>query len=243
MSESASNRGWGPGWPSSSAAAHIVQAKCGANGIVLPVRREIAALCDHLVRALEKSRGRPFVQYGCWGYSNRAIRGTSVSSNHAWGLAIDLDAPNNGQGNAGYGTMPRDAGAIAARFGFRWGGSTRVGGAYTGTPDPMHYEYMGTPAQAAALTARLGQTGVDDMAALDEPMGIGRYAKNTPKQLLDAIMTTTQTIPTLTAKVAALEAAVDADPNNPVTQSQLDEAVAKGLAGANITIEGAGVAS
>lgn len=40
----------------------------------------------------------------------------------------------------------------------------------------------------------------------------------------------------LTARLAALEAAVTASPDTPVSQAQLDEAVAKGLAAAHITI-------
>lgn len=156
---SAQSRGWGPGWPFTASATHIVRAKAGRNSITLPVRREIAVLVDHLVRHLENARGRPFVQYGCWGYANRAIKGTSIPSNHSWGLAVDLDAPNNGQGLYNHGTMPANAGEIAKLYGFQWGGSTRVGGAYVGMPDPMHFEYMGTPQQAATLTARLTAQG------------------------------------------------------------------------------------
>jgi len=223
----ARDRGWGLGWPSTNSASHIVRAKCGKNGVILPVRIEIAILCDRLVRALEASRGRPFVQYGCWGYSNRAIRGTNTASNHSWGLAIDLDAPNNGQGNAGYGTMPHDAGKIAARFGFRWGGSTRVGGAYSGTPDPMHFEFMGTPAQAAVLTSKISINQQEDVMTeaqqKDLQTRIGVVDANNSKRtatLLEAMLKQG-------AELAALRTAVVNDPSNPITDEQLDRAVAK----------------
>jgi hypothetical protein len=39
---------------------------------------------------------------------------------------------------------------LMTRYGLRWGGE------YTGTPDPMHFEFMLTPADADSITASLG---------------------------------------------------------------------------------------
>jgi hypothetical protein len=66
---------------------------------------------------------------GC--YYPRFIAGTSSLSNHAFGLAIDINAPENGRGTAG--AMNRQVVAIFERWGFTWGGVWH----YT---DPMHFE-------------------------------------------------------------------------------------------------------
>lgn len=146
MGESASTRGWGPGWPNADT-SRVVVAVCGANGIRVPVRREIAVLIQRLVADLERRHG-PFHTGQCWGFANRAIRGTRVPSNHSWGLAIDLDAPSNPMTTdprAAH-TIGSYASGIAAGYGFRWGGD------YVSRKDYMHFEFMGTPAAAAGLT-------------------------------------------------------------------------------------------
>ena len=139
MAEQASQRGWGPGWPNPRT-DHVVTAVCGANRIALPVRVEIAPLVQRLVADLEHQHG-PFHSGQCWGFANRAIRGTHTPSNHSWGLAIDLDAPDPRARH----TIGSYASGLAARYGFRWGGD------YVGRKDYMHFEFMGTPASAAAL--------------------------------------------------------------------------------------------
>jgi hypothetical protein len=146
------DRSWGSGWPNCQRSA-VVTVVCGRNGLRLPVRREIAALVAALVRDLENARGSGFRPDWSWGFACRAIRGTTRPSNHSWGLAIDLDAPTNpmqsGVRPPGRNTMPANAAAIAARYGFRWGGT------YTSRPDPMHFEFVGTLADAKARAAKL----------------------------------------------------------------------------------------
>ncbi|MGN6781822.1 MAG: M15 family metallopeptidase, partial [Marmoricola sp.] len=66
---------------------------------------------------------------GC--YYPRFIAGSSSLSNHAFGLAIDINAPENARGTAGQ--MNRQVVAIFQRWGFTWGGVWH----YT---DPMHFE-------------------------------------------------------------------------------------------------------
>jgi hypothetical protein len=150
MAERASERGWGPGWPNPRT-DHLVTAVCGANRIKLPVRSEIAPLVQRLVADLERQHG-PFHPGQCWGFANRAIRGSSTPSNHSWGLAIDLDAPSNPMTTnpSAPHTIGSYASGMAARYGFRWGGD------YVGRKDYMHFEFMGTPASAAALVRRVG---------------------------------------------------------------------------------------
>jgi hypothetical protein len=150
MAESAAARGWGSGWPRPDT-SRIVTAVCGANQIKLPVRREIAVLVQRLVVDLEREHGR-FHPGQCWGFANRPIRGTNIPSNHSWGLAVDLDAPSNPMTTNPQAThtIGSYATGIAARYGFRWGGN------YVNRKDYMHFEFMGTPASAAALTGRGG---------------------------------------------------------------------------------------
>jgi hypothetical protein len=66
---------------------------------------------------------------GC--YYPRFIAGTSSLSNHAFGLAIDINAPENARGTVGQ--MNRSVVQIFQKWGFTWGGTWH----YT---DPMHFE-------------------------------------------------------------------------------------------------------
>ena len=66
---------------------------------------------------------------GC--YYPRFIAGTTTLSNHAFGLALDLNVPGNQRGTVG--EMDRRVVAVFERWGFTWGGHWR----YT---DPMHFE-------------------------------------------------------------------------------------------------------
>lgn len=85
-----------------------------------------------------------------WGYANRCVRGTGpgtgrpcVKSEHAWGTAIDVNATSNPMTSDRrvHTSLPPAVSQLAGRWGLRWGGD------YTGArKDPMHFEFMGTPA-------------------------------------------------------------------------------------------------
>ena len=66
---------------------------------------------------------------GC--YYPRFIAGSTKLSNHAFGLALDLNVPGNQRGSVGQ--MDRDVVAIFKSWGFTWGGDW-------GYTDPMHFE-------------------------------------------------------------------------------------------------------
>jgi len=85
-----------------------------------------AALAEVVARGLA---GTIHSTAGC--YYPRFIAGTSSLSNHAFGLAIDINAPENGRGTAGQ--MDRSVVQIFEKWGFTWGGVWH----YT---DPMHFE-------------------------------------------------------------------------------------------------------
>lgn len=158
---------WGPGWPTNNS-SKMVTAVTGGAGVRLPVRKELAPLIAALVRDLEQARGKPFRPEWCWGYANRAISGTNTPSNHSWGLAVDLDAPENPYlsaathraahplrktypgGRVLRSTMPNNVEAIATRWGFGWGGR------YVTKPDPMHFEFLGSVQDANRLAGESG---------------------------------------------------------------------------------------
>ncbi len=66
---------------------------------------------------------------GC--YYPRFIAGSTTLSNHAFGLALDLNVPGNQRGSVGQ--MDRGVVAIFKSWGFTWGGDW-------GYTDPMHFE-------------------------------------------------------------------------------------------------------
>jgi hypothetical protein len=68
---------------------------------------------------------------GC--FNARFIAGTHSLSNHAFGMAIDFDAPQNARGTAGQ--IPPAVVQVFKDWGFAWGGDWH----YT---DPMHFELV-----------------------------------------------------------------------------------------------------
>ena len=87
-----------------------------------------AALADIVAQGLGKTLVKG--QYGgC--YYPRFIAGTHSLSNHAFGLALDLNVPGNLRGTVG--EMDRSVVAVFKRWGFSWGGDWSF-------TDPMHFE-------------------------------------------------------------------------------------------------------
>lgn len=123
------------------------------------VHEKVAPIVAALVTDLEAETGEAPVEGHCWGFAPRKIRGSATRwSNHAWGLAIDYNAPAHPLGSRGTWQHPDAVRRVAARYGFRWGGD------YSGRADEMHFEYMGTPTQAERLVRRLDNIEEDDMA-------------------------------------------------------------------------------
>lgn len=84
---------------------------------------------------------------GDWGYEDRAIRGGTSKSFHAFALALDINAPWNplGVGNpdASIYRVPAAADGIALRHGLLWGGNVR----FQNRPDRMHVECHLSPTE------------------------------------------------------------------------------------------------
>ena len=145
---SAQDRGWGgPGLTRSQTV------KIPVPGIQLNVRREVEALFIELVRWLTLERQRTGVPAlsSVGGYIKRVISGTSTWSNHSWGLAADFNAATNPYARNGGTDMPPGTSEKAKSLGMRWGGD------YAGKRDAMHFEFIGTPADATRLVAELAR--------------------------------------------------------------------------------------
>lgn len=164
----AQDRGWGPPCQSDK-----IRTLVRSDGLRLPVRTETLEMTRVLCDRTEQL-GYDLKPGWCWGYACRKVSGSGNWSNHAWGLAVDLNAPvnpyasadwhrRNARGTFPFGLrlvcdMPESMISMWEDAGYRWGGR------YKNKPDPMHFEYMGTPAQAAKMTAAL-TGGDDDMSA------------------------------------------------------------------------------
>lgn len=160
MTSRADRRGWGPGWPTNNA-AKCTTITAARSGVSLMVRREIAPLVKFCIDEVER-RGYlydfgPKDPTDDWSFNNRPIRGTSIPSNHSWGLAIDLDARKYPQGQR-KSRPPQWVDDIWFKYGFD-------NGAPWANPDPMHYEFNGTPADAAFLVASLAAHHVEQTPA------------------------------------------------------------------------------
>lgn len=96
------------------------------NKLMFPQLR--AALEEIVARGLADEIN-PGEYAGC--YNARFIAGSTTLSNHAFGLALDLNVPGNLRGTVG--EMDREVVRIFKSWGFAWGGDW----AWT---DPMHFE-------------------------------------------------------------------------------------------------------
>lgn len=149
MTNTPEARGWGPGYPTNRLADMAwATAPSGARWLV---HRDIAPLVGAAVAEIE-AKGFLFDQGPAdvdddWGYANRPIRGSSRPSNHSWGLAIDINAQDYPMGQSAH-RPPQWVVDVFYRYGFGWGGGWS-------RPDPMHFEFGGTPADAARLRAAI----------------------------------------------------------------------------------------
>lgn len=158
MTASADKRGWGwPGAPGSDADRRYRKNHCTTikvAGISLLVRKEVAPLFVGFIEELTAGGYRLNGSADDWGYANRDVRGRpGVKSNHAWGLAIDLNATTNPMTSDGrnHTDMPPGVSKLAAKYGLRWGGD------YSGRKDPMHFEFIGTPEDAQEYVRHLSK--------------------------------------------------------------------------------------
>lgn len=147
-------RGWGP--PGTGVRVAVPPPPgASVDWVPLNVRVELAPLFGALVNGLQEIRraaNRPPLQ-SAGGYNYRVIAGTNRLSNHAWATAGDFNPGANPYDYSGRTDFPEAATrALAHALGFRWGLDYK-----SGKRDAMHFEFMGTPADARELTERLGR--------------------------------------------------------------------------------------
>lgn len=139
-SRTAQQKGWGAPCSASRATVRLSQA-------AVTVDARVAELVGLIMRACE-ARGYIFRAADTGAYNCRYISGTTVWSNHAWGLAVDVNWQSNPYTTAWVTDIPDWMHNLWNRYGFAWGGD------YTGgRRDFMHFEFMGTPQQAYTALA------------------------------------------------------------------------------------------
>lgn len=145
---SAQDRGWGPPCPTDQIVRIQPTPSRSFN-----VHRRVAKIFDTFIRELE-ARGYD-IDAGTlddWSYNCRKISGSDSWSNHAWGLAVDINSLKNPMGSTLVTDMPawvRDAKYLLNKYGLKWGGTFQT------RPDAMHFEFILTPADADRLTKAL----------------------------------------------------------------------------------------
>jgi D-alanyl-D-alanine carboxypeptidase len=136
---------FGRGWPNcNSPIVTLVR----SDGLQLPVHGDLVEIVRILVDFTEL-KGYDVKPGQTWGYSCRAIKGTDKPSNHSWGTAIDINAPSNPRMRPLTTDIPPDVRSLWTDNGWRWGGG------FSTTPDPMHFEFMGSVNDARDITTRL----------------------------------------------------------------------------------------
>lgn len=84
-----------------------------------------------------------------WSYACRPIRGSATPSEHSRGTAVDINATTNPMGSTLRTDMPSWVPVLAKQYGLNWGGW------YRSRPDAMHFEFLGTAADASRIVAGL----------------------------------------------------------------------------------------
>lgn len=131
---------FGTGWPNCQPANMVVLTR--ADGFRRAFHRAIVDLIQICLDVTE-ALGYDVRPGDSWGYSCRAVAGTSSPSNHSWGTAIDVNATSNPRraDHRFQSDLPADVVRFWEGVGFRWGGRWNW-------PDPMHFDWPGTADQA-----------------------------------------------------------------------------------------------
>lgn len=125
----------------------------GTNIVPVPgVRIGDVATVLHYVGTQFNNRVEKLVNPGCWGYANRPIAGSTATSNHASGTAIDLNAPKHPMGKANTFTTAQVA-QIRQILAFLEG-AVRWGGDYA-RKDDMHFEINANSATVTRIANKI----------------------------------------------------------------------------------------
>lgn len=187
---SATERGWGRMWTPNTAPRRdmvplVVEGVPFVGGVHPELHELLAVLWSEALDRGYKLREKPLQT---WGFAWRPIRGTEVYSggavvggvptNHSAGTAVDANSAVNYLGRTDGGDVPKWLVDLFNDYGFRWGGD------YTGRQDPMHFEFMGTTADAKRLTEKARKELVD-MALTDDQKDALQFVIGERLQLAD----------------------------------------------------------
>ncbi len=122
----------------------------------LSMRREVAPLLVAAVRDFNREV-EELVPDWCWGHAPRRIAGTDHWSEHAWGGAVDLNAPRHQLGRRDTFTpgQRKAYDRILARYTYRGRRLLRSGKDFTGRRDDMHLEVIGSRDEVLAAVKLL----------------------------------------------------------------------------------------
>lgn len=157
MAFDAQYRGWGNPDNPNFRKNNIV--KLEVAGITVYVHKGVKYLFQEFVKELVATGYSVDKVKDDGAYANRNIfihgRDTGKKSNHAWGLALDINSTANVVSYDGrvHGNLPANVSKIAAKYGLFWGGNYHA----SDYRDPMHFEFLGTPGEAVALIAKLSR--------------------------------------------------------------------------------------
>lgn len=114
---------------------------------------DVATIAHWHVREYHR-RVEPIKPAGCWGWNVRKIGDGPDWSNHAAACAWDLNAPDNPDGTPTSKVMTPAQIAECHALERESSGVLRWGGDWS-DPDAMHWEVVGTPAQAAVFAEKI----------------------------------------------------------------------------------------
>jgi hypothetical protein len=116
---------------------NIVTTEVPLLGTITCHRKLIPMVRAALYEIVERGLGREIKVYsGCWASRTIARSPTAPPSYHAYGAAIDINAPQNPYGSKP--TMNREIVRIFESHGFNWGGDFLI-------PDGHHFEFWRLP--------------------------------------------------------------------------------------------------
>jgi hypothetical protein len=163
MTMSPKAKGWGEGWPTDRRDDTVAVT---GGGVTVRVHKEIAVLVVFLLNETVRL-GYTIRQADTGGFLNRAMKSArglfrSAASWHSWGLALDINWQTNGFGRRATSDLPANVIALWEAHGFKWGGRWRV-------KDYMHFQFEGTPADAARITALITEGQVPSSPLAPKP--------------------------------------------------------------------------
>jgi hypothetical protein len=138
--------------------------------VALSMRKEIAPLLVAVARDFHREV-EPLRKGECWGFNPKHIEGSTSWSNHAWGGAIDLNAPEHAMGAKNTFSPAKQAAIhkILTRYTFQGHKLIRWGGDYSGRHDDMHVEINVDRAVALAAVKALQTPPKPPVAGSNKP--------------------------------------------------------------------------